>query len=79
MRVDNVKILHHFSEDLSLIAILTLFIIIFMSLLVMRIATMALMLTGLSRESARFQARSAYTGVGFTTTESESIAGHPRL
>lgn len=38
---------------------------------------MALMLTGLSREAARFQARSAFSGVGYTTTESESIVSHP--
>lgn len=38
---------------------------------------MALMLTGMSRESAKFQARSAFTGVGYTTTEAEDIVGHP--
>jgi len=38
---------------------------------------MALMLTGLSRESAKFQARSAFSGVGFTTGEAESIVNHP--
>jgi hypothetical protein len=48
-----------------------------MSLLVTRIASMALMLTGMSRESARFQARSAFTGVGFTTGEAEEIVKHP--
>ena len=47
------------------------------SLIVTRVATVALMLTGLSRESARFQARSAFTGVGYTTTEAESIVNHP--
>lgn len=38
---------------------------------------MALIATGLPREVARFQARSALSGVGFTTTEAESIVGHP--
>ena len=38
---------------------------------------MALMFTGLSREAARFQARSAFSGVGYTTTEAESIVNHP--
>jgi len=47
------------------------------SLIVIRVGTMALMLTGLSREAARFQAHSAFTGVGFTTSESESIVDHP--
>lgn len=47
------------------------------SLVVTRLAAMALTLTGISRESARFQARSALTGVGFTTSESEVIVNHP--
>ncbi|MCD5408743.1 TrkA C-terminal domain-containing protein [Candidatus Bipolaricaulota bacterium] len=38
---------------------------------------MALTLTGLSREAARFQARSAFSGVGFTTSESEQVVSHP--
>lgn len=48
-----------------------------LSILVTRIATVALVHTGLSRESARFQARSAFTGVGFTTSESERVVNHP--
>jgi K+/H+ antiporter YhaU regulatory subunit KhtT len=31
----------------------------------------------MSRESARFQARSALTGVGFTTSEAEDVVSHP--
>lgn len=38
---------------------------------------MALMFTGLSREAARFQARSAFSGVGYTTSEAENIVNHP--
>lgn len=60
-----------------MVAIGTLLLIVFMSLLVSRIATVALMFTGLSKESARFQARSAFTGAGFTTSESELIVQHP--
>lgn len=60
-----------------MIAILSLLIVVSLSLLVTRIAAMALMLTGLSRDSARFQARSAFTGSGFTTTESETVVNHP--
>ncbi|MFW5811085.1 MAG: hypothetical protein ACOCWY_05750 [Thermodesulfobacteriota bacterium] len=30
-----------------------------------------------SKQSARFQARSAFTGVGFTTSESEKMVNHP--
>lgn len=58
----------------AVISILTLALV---SLVVTRIATVALTLTGLSRESARFQARSALTGAGFTTSESELVVGHP--
>lgn len=60
-----------------MIAILTLIIVLVVSLLLTRVATVALVTTGLSREAARFQARSAFTGVGFTTGESEKVVGHP--
>ena len=60
-----------------MLAIISLLITLTLSLLVTRVAAMALMLTGLSREAARFQARSAFSGVGFTTNESESIVSHP--
>jgi hypothetical protein len=58
-------------------AILTLLIVLTLSLVVTRAATIALTATGMSREAARFQARSAYSGAGFTTTESESVVRHP--
>ncbi len=58
-------------------ALLSVLIAITLSLLVTRIATEALTLTGLSRTSARFQARSAFTGTGFATAESEAIVKHP--
>ena len=51
--------------------------IITVSLLVTRIGAVALSLTGLSPDVARFQARSAFTGVGFTTSESEQLVNHP--
>lgn len=47
------------------------------SMLINRIATIALRLTGLSKEMAEFQARSVITGTGFTTSESENIVQHP--
>jgi len=59
------------------LALATVFVAVIMSLLVTRVATVALILTGLSRESARFQARSALSGAGFTTTESEAVVNHP--
>ena len=57
--------------------IIFIFVILTFSILITRIATVALTHTGLSRESARFQARSAFTGVGFTTTEAEQVVRHP--
>jgi hypothetical protein len=60
-----------------IIAILFLLVVLSISLLVTRLASMALILTGMSKESARFQARSALAGVGFTTRESESVVNHP--
>ncbi|MBT7300564.1 MAG: TrkA C-terminal domain-containing protein [Victivallales bacterium] len=60
-----------------MVAVTSLLIIVALSLVVTRIATMALVLTGLSHEAARFQARSALTGCGFTTRESEEVVNHP--
>ena len=62
---------------LDLIPVLTLLVTLTVTLLITRIATVALTLTGLSHESARFQARSAMTGVGFTSRESEGVVNHP--
>jgi K+/H+ antiporter YhaU regulatory subunit KhtT len=60
-----------------MIAIITLLIVLALSLFITRVATVALTHTGLSRDTARFQARSALTGVGFTTNESEQVVNHP--
>lgn len=61
----------------ALVPIVSLFVILALGLLITRIATVALVFTGLSRELARFQARSAFVGVGFTTSESERVLEHP--
>lgn len=60
-----------------LLPVISLPVVLALSLIIIRVGTMALMLTGLSRESARFQSHSAFTGVGFTTSEAESITQHP--
>ncbi|HZD86796.1 MAG TPA: TrkA C-terminal domain-containing protein [Gaiellaceae bacterium] len=60
-----------------MIAIASLLVVVLISLLVTRVATVALIATGLSREMARFQARSAFTGTGFTTGEAEAVVNHP--
>ena len=51
--------------------------VLLLTLILARIASTALVLTGMSREAARFQARSALTGTGFTTREAESVVDHP--
>ncbi len=58
-------------------AAITLFAVLTLSVLVIRTAAVALRVTGLPDHVARFQARSAYTGTGFTTLEAESVAHHP--
>lgn len=58
-------------------AVISLLVVLTISLLITRIATVSLTATGLSRESARFQARSAFSGSGFTTSESEAVVRHP--
>ena len=47
------------------------------SLLIVRVGATALMMTGLSWDSASFQAYSAFFGVGFTTSEAEMVVNHP--
>ncbi len=60
-----------------MISIVSLLVVIFVSILITRIATIALTHTGLTKESAKFQARSAFSGAGFTTSESELVVNHP--
>lgn len=60
-----------------MIGVGTLLLVLWIGLLVTRVATVALRTTGMSHEAARFQARSAFFGVGFTTAESEDIVNHP--
>jgi len=58
-------------------ALITLLLIILFSIIVNKVATAALVRTGLSREVASFQAQSAFSGTGFTTSESEYVVSHP--
>lgn len=60
-----------------MISLISLIAIISLSMLVTKIASIMLTHTGLSSQSAAFQARSAFTGVGFTTDEAESVVNHP--
>jgi hypothetical protein len=60
-----------------MVALVSLLVIILLSIVVVRIGAIALELTGLSPEIASFQSQSAFSGVGFTTQESEAIVTHP--
>jgi hypothetical protein len=60
-----------------MLEVASLLVVLVMSLIITRVATVALTLTGMRQEAARFQARSALTGSGFTTTESERVVNHP--
>jgi hypothetical protein len=61
----------------KVLSIVSLLFVVTLSILITRVATIAIAYTGLSRESARFQARSALSGAGFTTSESERVVNHP--
>jgi hypothetical protein len=52
-------------------------IVIVISYFVVRIAAVALEISGLPRDISFFQAVSAFTGTGFTTREAEYIINHP--
>ncbi len=60
-----------------MIALVSFLIVVTLSLIIERVAMVALTLTGLSRDVAKFQARSALTGTGFTTGEAEQVVNHP--
>ena len=60
-----------------MVALISFFVILIVSLTIVRVAEVMLELTGISRDSARFQARSAFTGTGFTTHEAEMLIKHP--
>ncbi|MFP4540541.1 MAG: TrkA C-terminal domain-containing protein [Opitutales bacterium] len=60
-----------------MIPIITLLLVIAFSMVVTKIATIALVNTGMTREMARFQARSALSGAGFTTQAAEDVVTHP--
>lgn len=60
-----------------MIAAISFIIVILFSLLVIKVGAVALETTGLSKDISEFQAQSAFSGVGFTTSESETLMIHP--
>ncbi|MDI1311112.1 TrkA C-terminal domain-containing protein [Prosthecobacter sp.] len=57
--------------------VIALLVIALVSLLAVRVGSTALMMTGISWDTASFQAYSAFFGVGFTTKEAELVVNHP--
>ena len=51
---------------------------ILLSFLIIRAGAIALMMTGMDQERARFQALSAFSRAGFTTREAEMVVNNPR-
>jgi hypothetical protein len=60
-----------------MLPLLGLFFILLCSYIVIRVCSVALEITGLSEEVANMQALSAFTGTGFTTSETESVLSNP--
>ena len=54
-------------------SIFVLVIVIFLSALIIKVGAISLRMTGLDRETVAFQALSAFTGTGFTTSESDLL------
>jgi len=54
-----------------MIAPISLRVVVTISITVLRIGSVALVMTGLSKDLAILQAKSAFSGVGFTTNGSE--------
>jgi len=57
--------------------IILVIVVVFISVMIRKVATVALQLTGLDKPTASFQALSALTGTGFTTREAELVISHP--
>ncbi|KIT15224.1 TrkA C-terminal domain-containing protein [Jannaschia aquimarina] len=60
-----------------MIAILSVLSVLTLSFVIVRVGAIALTMTGISDDVARFQALSAFSGAGFTTGESENVVNGP--
>jgi hypothetical protein len=58
-------------------AVATFLVVAVLSMAFTRLAAGALIATGLPPDVASFQARSAFSGAGFTTTEAENVVNNP--
>jgi len=57
--------------------IVLIIVVVFVSVVIRKVAAVALQLTGLDKPTANFQALSALTGTGFTTREAELVTNNP--
>jgi len=57
--------------------IILIIVVVFINVMIKKVAAAVLRLTGLDQPTADFQALSALTGTGFTTREAESVMTHP--
>ena len=57
-------------------AVATFLVVAVITVAFTKLATGALIATGVPPESAAFQARSAFSGAGFTTSEAENVVNH---
>ncbi len=60
-----------------MVGIVAVLVVVTLSVVATRVGAAALEATGVSADLAHFQARSAFTGVGYTTREAETVADHP--
>ncbi|NNF64150.1 MAG: TrkA C-terminal domain-containing protein [Acidimicrobiia bacterium] len=60
-----------------MIAVLSLLLVATLFITAARVATIALIGTGMANDVAAFQVRSALMGVGYTTSEAEHVINHP--
>ncbi|MGI9645020.1 MAG: TrkA C-terminal domain-containing protein [Ilumatobacteraceae bacterium] len=58
-------------------AVATFLVVAALTMTFTKLATGALIATGVPPDIAAFQARSAFSGAGFTTTEAENVINHP--
>ena len=63
---------------LGLFLLVPTLLTILLSFLLVRAGAIALMMTGVEKEKANFQALSAFSRAGFTTREAESVINNPR-
>jgi MFS family permease len=66
----------HWTEVAKMAYVGILLVTILISFIVVRIGGFALQMTGIEPDVARFQALSAFSGTGFTTTEAERVVRH---